>query len=155
MQEVGVMVSTEYWAHASLCPKWMEQPKLQALNHCWMFLKVFLLSNIVLGSGDYIATQFWDLPQQANSPLSGHVWSHPHNIHGHYGIRHYPLHCTSGKIKGWHFHLGNGTNNITHRDGFTIWVLTPYGKLAWLSGSVMVVYHNAPNSMVFMGWERS
>jgi len=35
-------------------------PKFMSLNHCRMFLHVFLLSDIVVGLGNYIPTQFWD-----------------------------------------------------------------------------------------------
>jgi len=39
-----------------------KQPDLHTLNHCRMFLRVFLLSDIVAGSGDFISPAFWDRP---------------------------------------------------------------------------------------------
>jgi len=45
-----------------------KQLELQILNQCRMFLKVFLLSKIVKGTGTYIASQFWDCPHPADSP---------------------------------------------------------------------------------------
>jgi len=35
-------------------------PELTTLNHCRMFLQVFLLSDIVIGLGNSIPAQFWD-----------------------------------------------------------------------------------------------
>jgi len=46
----------------------LKQPKLQAVNNCRMYLQVFLLSDIVSGSGDYILSQFWDHHSPATSP---------------------------------------------------------------------------------------
>jgi len=59
-----------------------KQLTLQALNHCRMYLKVFLLSNIVISSGECIAQQFWDWPHQTESsfewprmaPSSQQLW---------------------------------------------------------------------------------
>jgi len=46
-----------------------KQLALQMLNQCRMHLQVFLLSDIVTGTGESIATQFWDHPHPANSPF--------------------------------------------------------------------------------------
>jgi len=45
-----------------------KQLELQTLNQCRMFLKVFLLLEIVKGSSKYIVSQFWDCPHLAASP---------------------------------------------------------------------------------------
>jgi len=47
-----------------------KQPVLQTLNQCHMYLKVFWLSDIVIGSSKSIAQQFWDRPHLADSPFS-------------------------------------------------------------------------------------
>jgi len=39
-----------------------KQPALQTLNQCHMYLKVFCLSDIITGSGESIAQQFWAHP---------------------------------------------------------------------------------------------
>jgi len=68
-QECGMMVSMDF---AEVSTQWQgdlelmqlfvqtgwKQPALHALNQCQMFLKVFLLSDIVIGSGESIAAQF-------------------------------------------------------------------------------------------------
>jgi len=46
-----------------------KQLALQMLNHCRMYLHIFLLSDIVMGTGESIPTQFWDHPHLANSWL--------------------------------------------------------------------------------------
>jgi len=48
-----------------------KQPELHILNQCRMFLHVFLLSDIVDGSGNSILAQFWDRPRPMDSP---HIW---------------------------------------------------------------------------------
>jgi len=60
-----------------------KQPSLHALNLCRMYLKVFLLSDIVSGAGDQILPQFWKPSQPATSTLdwlrtvrlSPHAWA--------------------------------------------------------------------------------
>ncbi len=53
------------------------QPELYTLNQCRMFLRVFLLSDIVDGSGNTISTQFWDRPHPADSTFIWPVTPHP------------------------------------------------------------------------------
>jgi len=70
-QEAGITISTDF---AEVHLQWQgdielmrlfvqngwKQPELHMLNHCRMFLQVFLLSDIVLGSGDTITPEYWD-----------------------------------------------------------------------------------------------
>jgi len=46
-----------------------KQLELQTLNHCRMFLQVFLLSDIVSGSGNFITPEYWDWPTPEISNL--------------------------------------------------------------------------------------
>ncbi len=55
------------------CQNGWKQPELTALNHCWMYLKVFLLLDIVLGSRAEIVPQFWDWLKPVDSHLD---WPH-------------------------------------------------------------------------------
>jgi len=48
-----------------------KQPEIQTLNQCRMFLKVFLLLEIVDGSGDHITSQFWD---HLHLAVSSYMW---------------------------------------------------------------------------------
>ncbi len=65
-----------------------KQPALQTLNQCHMYLKVFRLLDIVNGSGECIAQQFWDRPYPAESHFewpttmapSQQAWSTWHNV---------------------------------------------------------------------------
>jgi len=54
-----------------------QQPELQTLNDCRMFLKVFLLSEIVCGTGTTIISQFWEHFQLAESLLQWPPTSKP------------------------------------------------------------------------------
>jgi len=47
----------------------IKQPKLHTFNLCRVFLRVFLISDIVSGSGEFILPLFWDCPTLANSEL--------------------------------------------------------------------------------------
>jgi len=60
-----------------------QQPKLKVLNQCWMYLNVFLLSDIVFGLGDVISMQFWDQFHPAESPFD---WPHPNKPSPNSGI---------------------------------------------------------------------
>jgi len=55
--------------HATPYTKWMETTGVQTLNHCRVYLKVFRLSDIVIGSSKSITQQFWDRPHPADSPF--------------------------------------------------------------------------------------
>jgi len=44
-----------------------KQPELHTLNQCHMFLQVFLVSDIIDGSGTAISAKFWDRPSPADS----------------------------------------------------------------------------------------
>jgi len=77
-QESGVTISTDFadlplqrhgdvkLMHLFVQNGW-KQPALQNLNHCRMYLKVFRLSDIVTGSGESIAQQFWARPHPEDS----------------------------------------------------------------------------------------
>jgi len=52
-----------------------KQPELHMLNQCQMFLQVFLLSDIVSGSGDTITPEYWDQPIHCISDLD---WPRTH-----------------------------------------------------------------------------
>ena len=79
-QEASVMISTNF---AEVHPQWQgdmelmqlfvqngwKQLEFKTLNHCRMFLQVFLLSDIVLGSGNSITPDYWDQPTPAISDL--------------------------------------------------------------------------------------
>jgi len=47
-----------------------KQPELFTLNQCHMYLKTFMLSDIIIGSGVSIAAQFWDQLQPAESAMA-------------------------------------------------------------------------------------
>jgi len=47
----------------------IKQPELHSLNLCRMYLRVFLLSDIVSGAGDSVLPLFWDHPTPADSEL--------------------------------------------------------------------------------------
>jgi len=49
----------------------IKQPQLRTLNQCRLFLQVFWVSDIVVGGGDFICTQFWDPQEPAKSSF---VW---------------------------------------------------------------------------------
>jgi len=77
-QEADILVSTEFadvplQHHGDIelmrlfVQKGWQQPDLNTLNHCRMFLKVFLLSDIVDGFGAVISPAFWDRPSPAES----------------------------------------------------------------------------------------
>jgi len=51
----------------------IKQPELYTLNLCRIFLRVFLVSDIVSGSGDAVLPSFWDRPTPAHSDLQ---WPH-------------------------------------------------------------------------------
>jgi len=53
-----------------------KQPDLNHLNQCWMFLQVFLLSDMVEGSGRRIIQSCWDHPQPIDSPF---IWPRMHD----------------------------------------------------------------------------
>jgi len=71
MQESEVTIFTDFediplqW-HGDIKLMWLfqkigkKQPELQMLNHCRMYLQVFLLSDIVTGTGTTISSQFWN-----------------------------------------------------------------------------------------------
>jgi len=54
-----------------------KQPELQMLNQCCMYLKVFHVSDIVIGSGTLIAVQYWDQTQPAESSMDWSQTSQP------------------------------------------------------------------------------
>ncbi len=63
----------------------IKQPTLQWLNQCRMYLRVFLLSDIVSGTGDCILPQFWEHQRPADTTLdwpnttlpSQQAWTYP------------------------------------------------------------------------------
>jgi len=78
MQECGVTLSTDFTdippqRHGDIeimqlfAKNGWKQPALQVLNHCRMYLQVFLILDIVMGTGSFIAAQFWDRLQPAQS----------------------------------------------------------------------------------------
>jgi len=78
MQECGVTLSTDLsdippQRHGNIeimqlfVKSGWKQPALQVLNHCQMYLQICLVSNIVTGTGSFIASQFWDQPQPMQS----------------------------------------------------------------------------------------
>jgi len=54
-----------------------QQPELQILNQCRLYLKVFLLSEIICGVGTTIAVQFWEHFQSSDSSLEWPVTHAP------------------------------------------------------------------------------
>jgi len=79
-QELGVNIQTDFTnippqrqGNIELMQLFVQngwkQPELFTLNQCRMYLKIFLLSNIIIRSGVSIAAQFWDQLQPAESTL--------------------------------------------------------------------------------------
>jgi len=77
-QESGVTVLMDFaeiplQRHGDIELMWLfvktgwKQLALQVLNHCRMYLQVFLISDIMTGTGSFIASQFWDQPQPVQS----------------------------------------------------------------------------------------
>jgi len=75
-----------------------KQPELYTLNQCRMFLHVFLVSDIVNGSGNTISTQFWDRPNPADSNFLWPVMPQP----------------TSSSWELWHAALSKSLNLGRH-----------------------------------------
>jgi len=126
-----------------------KQPALQALNQYQMYLKVFLLSDIVIGSGESIATQFWDWRNLVNSPFE---W--PHTVPPTQQLWPCLQPYTLDKINGLLYHLENGMHSSIHVGVIPINALTPFGKPTQLSGFDIGEYHNAPNNLVSTVMER-
>jgi len=47
----------------------IKQPELHTLNLCRVYLRVFLISDIVSGSREFVLPSFWDCPTPADSEL--------------------------------------------------------------------------------------
>jgi len=123
-----------------------KQPELQTLNQCHMYLKVFLLPDIVIGSGTSKAMQFWDQMQPAESTMdwpqqsqpsakSWLIWHQALTSVLHLG-RNQQLALPLGKWpvqtkpQGWYYH------SITN----SLW-------------EIMAVYHNRHGNWDFMATE--
>jgi len=108
-----------------------KQPTLQVVNNCHLYLRIFLLSDIVTGSGNQILSQFWDQYFPATSPLewpetprpspqAWSIWKQALTQALHLG-RHQRLALPLGKwltpstsSTGWFYHPS--TNSLWHKD---------------------------------------
>jgi len=79
-QEAGITLSTDFAEVALrrqgdielMClfvQNGIKQPELHTLNLCRIYLRVFLVSDIVSGSGESVLPSFWDHPTPADSEL--------------------------------------------------------------------------------------
>jgi len=87
-QEHGINLQTDF---ADVPPQWQgdikimqlfvqnrqKQPELQILNQCCMYLRVFQVSDIVIGSGTLIATSCWNPTSPVESSMDWPQTSQP------------------------------------------------------------------------------
>jgi len=124
-----------------------QQLELNALNHCRMYLRVFLLSDIVIGLGAFISLHFWDQYNTAESPFD---WLCTNKLPPNSWI----MWC---KVLTEAFNLGHNQwlalllGNDMHRTickGGTITErLIPYGTSTQTNGSSMEATTNMPTGV--------
>jgi len=125
-QRVGDMSLMQLFIKSGL-----KQPMLQVVNNCCLYLCVFLLSDIMSGSGDQILSQFWDQYSPATSslewpytlkpsPQAWHAWNQVLTQALHLG-QHQRLALPLGQwltpstsSTGWFYH--HCTNSLWHGD---------------------------------------
>jgi len=112
----------------------IKQPTLQWLNQCCMYLRVFLLSDIVSGTGECLLLQFWEHQRLVDthldwpttpppSPQSWNMWKQALTQVLHLG-RHQRLAIPLGRwymnssAHGWFYH--RQTNSLWQNDE-TLW----------------------------------
>ncbi len=116
-----------------------KQPVLQTLNQCRMYLKVFQLSDIITGSGESIAQQFWAHPHLADSPIEWPEMMAPTSMA--WNLWHQALTSALhlGQNQRLAIPLDDGSSNLSPVAG--IFTLLPpcYGKSRGLNGYNMAV----------------
>jgi len=171
-QESGITLLTNFADYPPQCQGNMEliclflqsgieQPILQLVNQCHMYLHMFLISDIVSGTGDYVLPQFWDhfllaethleWPHTPSpSPHAWNMWKQALTQALHLG-RQQCLAIPLGKwymsstSHGWFYH--RRTNSLWHNEVAHWWHHGGMPQCTWQQGFHQTGQANTPPPM--------